>query len=264
MQNLRRILVPRPYFSGGQASYALYPFTKDRDPKVVEETAIVEALEESESAERRLQREAEIEAKRNKSGLRPHHHNVINGRPPFEANDPKAWYHERVKYKRKLFGTYGVASGVDPAVCWPTKEELEDIRDYEQVAHPSTILEMREKALKLVEEQREKILAQDRQMQENMKELGTWMRQVRRIAAEKLQAAEVAKAKREKLIEEVKRHFGYRVDPKEDKFQMMIEEKEKLELKKQKQDARKAREQEFLDKLAALEAGARDKETKKE
>ena len=43
---------------------------------------------------------------------------------------------------RRLYGRYGEASGVDPAICWPVKEELEEAIEYEQVAYPFTIPHM--------------------------------------------------------------------------------------------------------------------------
>lgn len=60
-----------------------------------------------------LAREAEIEKKRNKSGLSAEHHNLVNGRRPYEV--PKCLAHLTVKYNRKMYGKYGVASGVNPS-----------------------------------------------------------------------------------------------------------------------------------------------------
>lgn len=81
-----------------------------------------------------------IEKKRNKSRLSVHHRNILNGIPPYsEAND---WFHNTVKYRRKLMGKYGSQSGVNPGIMWPTKNELEDMREYERIAYPYTIQEV--------------------------------------------------------------------------------------------------------------------------
>lgn len=58
-------------------------------------------------------REAEIEKKRNKSRLAANHYNIINDRRPYE--EPKCLAHLTVKYNRKMYGKYGVASGVNPS-----------------------------------------------------------------------------------------------------------------------------------------------------
>lgn len=60
-----------------------------------------------------LAKEAAIEAKRNISRLSPAHQNLVNGRRPYD--EPKSLAHLTVKYSRKMYGKYGVASGVNPS-----------------------------------------------------------------------------------------------------------------------------------------------------
>lgn len=55
--------------------------------------------------------------------------------------------------------------------------------------------------------------------------------------------------RKERLVEEVRRHFGYTVDPKDEKFQMLLEKKEKEQKKLLKEAKRKAREEKVLEKL---------------
>ena len=84
--------------------------------------------------------EEEIIAKRNKSGLRDHHFRLMNGEIPHP--EPKLWTHHTVRYKRRMYGNYGEASGINPGLMWPTKEDLAARLDYERVAYPFTIEEM--------------------------------------------------------------------------------------------------------------------------
>lgn len=56
-------------------------------------------------------------------------------------------------------------------------------------------------------------------------------------------------AKRERLIEEVRAHFGYTVDPRDEKFKVMLEKKEKEQRKAEKEQKRKIKEQQLMDKL---------------
>lgn len=58
-------------------------------------------------------KEAEIEKKRNISRLSFAHQNIVNGRRPYEV--PKSLAHLTVKYNRKMYGKYGIASGVNPS-----------------------------------------------------------------------------------------------------------------------------------------------------
>jgi hypothetical protein len=59
------------------------------------------------------EREAYIEKLRNKSGLLPQHLKMLKEEKPY--GDSQSWIHETVKYKRMMFGRYGLASGVDPS-----------------------------------------------------------------------------------------------------------------------------------------------------
>ena len=70
--------------------------------------------------EETLAREAAIEAKRNISRLSPAHQNIVNGRRPYE--EPQSLAHLTVKYSRKMYGKYGVASGVNPSNYLPTSK----------------------------------------------------------------------------------------------------------------------------------------------
>lgn len=58
-------------------------------------------------------REAEIEKKRNKSRLATNHYNIMHDRRPYE--EPKCLAHLTVKYNRRLYGKYGIESGVNPS-----------------------------------------------------------------------------------------------------------------------------------------------------
>lgn len=68
--------------------------------------------------------------------------------------------------------------------------------------------------------------------------------------------------RKERLIEEVRRHFGYKVDPKDDRFKEMLEKKEKEEKKAMKEARKKAREEKVVKKL--LSKGEQGKEKQSE
>lgn len=141
VQSIRSATYFETVFVGGpvfQRSYqnVKYLKTEAADIKLIEEASTT-AEEEDEIT---TKKEEEIQRKRNKSRLNPQHRNLLHGKVPYP--EPMDWFHETVKYKRKMYGRYGESSGVPPGVMWPTREELEEIKEYERVAYPYTIQEL--------------------------------------------------------------------------------------------------------------------------
>jgi hypothetical protein len=106
------------------------------DTKLIEEASTTPEEDDEVTA----RKEEQIQRKRNKSRLNPQHRNLLHGKVPYP--EPMDWVHETVKYKRKMYGRYGQSSGVLPGIMWPTREELEEIKEYESVAYPYTIQEL--------------------------------------------------------------------------------------------------------------------------
>ena len=118
----------------------------DQDIKCLKTQAVDTALIEEASAateghdDTAAKKEEDIERKRNKSRLNPQHRNLLHEKMPY--SEPMDWFHDTVKYKRKMYGRYGHASGVLPGILWPTREDLEEIKEYESVAYPYAIQEL--------------------------------------------------------------------------------------------------------------------------
>lgn len=197
--------------------------------------------------EQRLKEEY-IEKKRNKSRLLPQHRNILFDKVPYE--EPKFWTHGTLKYKRQMYGTYGESSKVNPSLCWPIKEELEDRKLYESLAHTYTISEMISKASTERQEKKAAIRARDLEIQEKMKKLDGWIKEMKHKQEKKESETLLAKQRKEKLIEEVRRYFGYTVDPRDEKFKEMLEKKEKEQKKAMKEARKKAKEAKLLEKLS--------------
>lgn len=51
------------------------------------------------------------------------------------------------------------------------------------------------------------------------------------------------------MVEEVRRHFGFKIDPRDDRFKELLEQKEKEERKKAKEAKKKARQERITAKL---------------
>lgn len=195
--------------------------------------------------------EKDVERMCNKSRLNPGHRNLVNGRLPYDV--PVHRFHNTVKYKRRLYGRYGESSNVYPGLAWPTTEDLEDIREYEKVAYPLTIQEMQHNALERLEHEHQEIQMRQQKIDENMKKLNGWLKEVKEKATKKIQEAQQAKEKKEKLIEEVKKHFGYKLDPKDERFKEMLVKREKEEKKKIREEKKKIREEKLINYLKSNE-----------
>ncbi|KAF9416274.1 hypothetical protein HW555_006348 [Spodoptera exigua] len=214
-------------------------------------TSQVEAIEQNDQVlvedEDALAREAEIERKRNVSRLTEAHWNLVNGRRPYV--EPKNWSHLTVKYNRKLYGKYGSASGVNPSLCFPTRNEIQEKMEYEAVAYPFTIKQMMETAAKNRKEQEEKIQQRDRDVAAKYAKLDQWKKDLLDKIAKKTAEVNAAKEKKERLVEEVRRHFGFKLDPRDERFQEMLAKREKEQKKLEKQARKEAKEKVMLAKL---------------
>ncbi|PSN30352.1 hypothetical protein C0J52_25490 [Blattella germanica] len=220
--------------------------TEPVDDLLIEEASSVVVEDDSEVM---INKEEELQKKRNKSRLNAHHRNILHGNMPY--TEPMAWFHETVKYKQKMYGRYGQSSGVLPGVMWPTKEDLEDMKEYERVAHPLTLQEMVQKEEQRRKEEQDKIKAREEELLTKFSKLEQWKKEVKANAAKKLAAAEAAKAKKDRLVEEVRRHFGFKIDPRDDRFKEMLEQKEKEERKLAKEAKRKERYELAIARLQA-------------
>lgn len=65
-------------------------------------------------------------------------------------------------------------------------------------------------------------------------------------------------------MEEVRRHFGYTVDPKDDKFKEMLEKKEKEQKKAMKEEKKKLKEQKLMNKLGLAQDEPKPKSSETE
>lgn len=86
------------------------------------------------------QQQEELAKKRNKSRLSPQHRNMLMGVRPYDQ--PIEWYHNTVRYKKRMLGRYGLKGNDEPVgFAWPTLEEVKDAQEYERIAFPLSIQE---------------------------------------------------------------------------------------------------------------------------
>lgn len=191
--------------------------------------------------------EQEIEQKRNKSGLLPQHRRMLNRQKPYD--EAQSWVHNTLKYQRTMYGRHGEASGVDPRILFPTPQEAEEQVEFERVAFPKTLPEMIEitKQEKIL--QAETIRKREEDITKKLGKLDQWQRELNAKVAKREADARAAIERKERLVEEVRRQFGFKLDPKDQRFKDMLAQKEKEDKKMAKQARKKLSEEKMLAKL---------------
>lgn len=196
--------------------------------------------------------------KRNKSRLNPEHRNMLMGLRPYDK--PMAWHHDKVKYKKSMLGRYGLKGNDEPAgFAWPIKIEIEDAKEYERVAFP---LSLQERLQKIEEEKQRKIektKAWENQLMERVMKMDEWSSDLRAKLAKKEAELEAARLRKERLVEEVRRHFGFKISPHDERFKEMLVQKEK-EDKKKKKEAKKQARMEKLNSIYQKNSGKNNNE----
>lgn len=209
------------------------------------------------------EREKEIAKMRNKARLRNMHRNLLNKVPI----DPQDYPWEKtVYYVRKQYGRYGSVSGVDPRLCFELPDEADDKREYERVKYPYTIQEMAEISRQAKAEKLKAIQDRENKIERNLGQLDKWMADMQARVAKKEKEAREAKAKREMIMEEVRQHFGFKMDLRDPRFLALIEEKEKEAKKARKAERKKKQDAILVEKLqeqAAELAKKKEKDAKK-
>lgn len=215
-------------------------------------TAATPAEEPSTEENNRLEEEARIQKIRDISGLRPSHRNIAHHIVPMEEKTMPIHY--TVRYNKRMFGRYGYASGVSPSLCWPTKQELDDKKEYERVAYPYTILEVAKRE-KLKKEEKERILFErDAKVAANVESMQKLKEEYLHKKEIKRQEAEAAQAFRTRLIEEVRLHFNYTVNERDEQFKLEVKERAKQLREKGKQEKKLQKKEKLaLDKAARFE-----------
>jgi len=190
-----------------------------------------------------------IEAKRNKSRLRVKHYKEIHGVLPVDPENPAFPYQQSVPFRRKLIAKYGQSTGINPAIAWPDKEELQKLMEYENVAYPVPLLEVIEQNRRNREEQKRVLLEREKDIETKVIKLDGWIKELKARQNKKLADAKLAQEKKDALIEEVRQHFGYLVSMKDPKFQEMLELKEKEMKKASKEAKRKTKQEKELNRI---------------
>jgi hypothetical protein len=164
---------------------------------------------------------------------------------------------------RKRYALYGRASGLKPGVMWPSRDELQDLKSYERV-FCKPLQEMTDEVRAQREREAEKRRLREKEVTENLKKLPKIKAEFWAKHKQMYKERDEEKAKKERLVQEVREFVGYELDPSDPRFEEALVKRDE-ELKKVLRAQRKQERQKLtLERLQALanEAMEREREDK--
>lgn len=84
-------------------------------------------------------------------------------------------------------------------------------------------------------------ICRENQLLEKAMKMGEWRAQLNAKIVKKEAELEAARLRKERLVEEIRRHFGFKISPHDERFKEMLVQKEKEEKKKKKEAKKQAR-----------------------
>uniref|UniRef100_A0AC35G7A8 Large ribosomal subunit protein mL64 n=1 Tax=Panagrolaimus sp. PS1159 TaxID=55785 RepID=A0AC35G7A8_9BILA len=139
---------------------------------------------------------------------------------------------EKQKWAQKQrFGTFGIKSGVDIRTLWPTVEEVEEAKALKLYRKHSEAFEIAKKRESDNEKALKDKLAEIRKNEEEYeKKLAEYYTSQEKVEGEKSEQDKI----QERRIREIQEYFGYWIDPKDPRFDVMLKQKEAEEKKAEK------------------------------
>lgn len=196
--------------------------------------------------------EEEYRPVRDKSRLLAQHKNVLHDVKPY--GEAHSWIHLTERYQRAIYGRYGSKSEVNPQICFGTKTDIAKAHELQNITQPQTIQQMLEKSRVAKTEKLNAVKEREDAILKKLEKLEQWKSDLSAKVAKREADAKAAIERKERLIEEVRRHFGFKVDTRDERFKEMLEQKEKEDKRKQKEAKRKIKEEKMMEKLVKLNA----------
>ncbi|XP_008557524.1 growth arrest and DNA damage-inducible proteins-interacting protein 1 [Microplitis demolitor] len=192
--------------------------------------------------------EKEVLRKRNKSRLSDEDRNRLYGIKPFNKN--YEWYHQTIRFKQRTLGRYGVDALDVPVGCaWPSKEDIADKLEYEKTAYPHSLWECWDMIAQKNKENAEKIIEREKDIDAKLLKVARWKQELEAKIAKKEAEVQATKERKDRLIAEVRRQVGFAIDPRDERFKQLLEEKEKEDKKRKKEMKKKDRAAKFMERL---------------
>jgi hypothetical protein len=135
-----------------------------------------------------------------------------------------------------------------------SKSEAAEMKEFEEKAHPLTIQQMLSNVQKEKKEHFDKIMKREAEIEKNLGKLNQWIREIDEKKTKKEEEARKARERKDRLIDEVRREFGFALDPRDERFKEMLAIKEKEQKKALKEQKKKEKEAKLLQKLVESNA----------
>jgi hypothetical protein len=91
--------------------------------------------------------------------------------------------------------------------------------------------------------------------------INQWKKDLENKIAKKKRDAEESKNKKDRMVEEVRRMVGYNLDPRDEKFKLLIEQKEKEQKKQEKEDKKALKAAKMMELMMAKGKAAEPEKT---
>ena len=215
-------------------------------PEIEEQPSDLEVLEkqmEDFSRETDIQ---DLRKKRNKSRLSASDKSLLHGvNPPDRGlKYPYGRFQESKEYRRSMLAQYGSEkTGVDPAMSWPTSEELRLAADWERLYQDKPLVEQIAEVNRDIEQRKAKRMAREKDIEDSLNKMDTQIKQWRHRVNTKNKQAEMERGRRERVLAELREEFGYNVNPLDNYMKERIAEREKALIKEEK-EVKKAQKKE--------------------
>jgi len=89
-----------------------------------------------------------------------------------------------------------------------------------------------------------------------------WTAELNARVAKKEAEMEAARLRKARLMEEIRKHFGFKISPHDERFKTMLEQKEKEEKKQKKEAKKKAKEEKLKSMIQKMNQGQETDSTK--
>ncbi|XP_052079921.1 growth arrest and DNA damage-inducible proteins-interacting protein 1-like [Mytilus californianus] len=192
------------------------------------------------------EKESVIERLRNFSNLPQYLQDKEHGKLPDRERLEQMTFKDNTKRKiflRKLYAKYGSAIDIDAGVCWPSKEELEEIKEDDKFFEPSfqqMLADLKEEKRKEAEFNMNVLT----KVEKGMAKMDTLIKDFNARQQKELEKEEEAEIKRKEMMELAEEYYGYAVKPRSPEFIKFMEMKrneEKVAKKAAKQASRNKR-----------------------
>ncbi|XP_075403988.1 large ribosomal subunit protein mL64 [Tenrec ecaudatus] len=156
------------------------------------------------------------------------------------------------RHAAKQFARHGAASGVAAGSLWPSREQLQELEAEEREWCPS-LAAMQESLRVQRQAEEEKRQAREQLIAERMAQMPQMIENWRQQQRERWEKAQADKQRRARLQAEAQERLGYHVDPRSTRFQELLQDLEKQQRKRLKEEKQKHKKEAQAAAMAATQ-----------